>query len=146
MALEAVQAEAGHTSIETTRISLHLADDWLAANQYRAGAEVLDAQLYTGGVPMTAPRTTPSTTGAPCGCSSSASTNGAGTKRRRGADVPGDLPRQDHPLPKALDADAAKLRREPNRDCWSGLPSSCSCAPGCGSVSSQACPPTPSST
>ncbi|HEU5043582.1 MAG TPA: tyrosine-type recombinase/integrase [Nocardioidaceae bacterium] len=47
MALEAVQAQAGHASIETTRIYLHLADDWLA-NQYRKAAEVLDAQLYPG--------------------------------------------------------------------------------------------------
>jgi site-specific recombinase XerD len=31
MALEAVQAEAGHASIESTRIYLHLADDWLPA-------------------------------------------------------------------------------------------------------------------
>ena len=45
MALEAVQAQAGHASIESTRIYLHLADDWLAA-QYRKAAEVLDAQLY----------------------------------------------------------------------------------------------------
>jgi integrase len=49
MALEAVQAQAGHASIETTRIYLHLADDWLA-NQYRKAAEVLDAQLYPGSV------------------------------------------------------------------------------------------------
>jgi integrase/recombinase XerD len=49
MALEAVQAQAGHASIESTRIYLHLADDWLAS-QYRKAAEVLDAQLYaTGG-------------------------------------------------------------------------------------------------
>jgi site-specific recombinase XerC len=34
MALEAVQAQAGHASIESTRIYLHLADDWLAS-QYR---------------------------------------------------------------------------------------------------------------
>ncbi len=47
MALEAVRAQAGHASIESTRIYLHLADDWLA-NQYRAAAEVLDAQLYAG--------------------------------------------------------------------------------------------------
>jgi site-specific recombinase XerD len=47
MALEAVQAQAGHASIESTRIYLHLADDWLAA-QYRKAAEVLDAQLYVG--------------------------------------------------------------------------------------------------
>ena len=48
MALEAVQAQAGHASIESTRIYLHLADDWLAA-QYRKAAEVLDAQLYAAG-------------------------------------------------------------------------------------------------
>jgi integrase len=45
MALEAVQAQAGHASIESTRIYLHLADDWLAA-QYRKAAEVIDAQLF----------------------------------------------------------------------------------------------------
>jgi len=48
MALEAVQAQAGHASIESTRIYLHLADDWLAS-QYRKAAEVLDAQLYAAG-------------------------------------------------------------------------------------------------
>ena len=47
MALEAVQAQAGHASIESTRIYLHLADDWLAS-QYRKAAEVLDAQVYAG--------------------------------------------------------------------------------------------------
>ena len=31
MALEAIQAQAGHASIESTRIYLHLANDWLAA-------------------------------------------------------------------------------------------------------------------
>ena len=45
MALEAVQAQAGHASIESTRIYLHLADDWLAA-QYRRAAEVIDAQVF----------------------------------------------------------------------------------------------------
>jgi integrase/recombinase XerD len=45
MALEAVQAQAGHALIESTRIYLHLADDWLAS-QYRKAAEVLDARLY----------------------------------------------------------------------------------------------------
>ena len=34
MALEAVQAQAGHRSIETTRLYLHLANDWLA-DQYK---------------------------------------------------------------------------------------------------------------
>jgi len=44
MELEAVQAQAGHASIETTRLYLHLADDWFAA-QYRRAAEAIDAQL-----------------------------------------------------------------------------------------------------
>src|SRR5919201_1263099 len=47
MALEAVQAQAGHTSIESTRIYLHLADDWLAS-QYRRAAEAIDAQMLPG--------------------------------------------------------------------------------------------------
>jgi site-specific recombinase XerD len=47
MALEAVQAQAGHASIESTRIYLHLADDWLAG-QYRRAAEAIDAQVYAG--------------------------------------------------------------------------------------------------
>jgi site-specific recombinase XerD len=47
MALEAVQAQAGHVSIESTRIYLHLADDWLAS-QYRRAAEVIDAQVFAG--------------------------------------------------------------------------------------------------
>jgi integrase len=50
MALEAVQAQAGHASIESTRIYLHLADDWLAS-QYRKAAEVLDAQVYASHLP-----------------------------------------------------------------------------------------------
>ena len=47
MALEAVQAQAGHSSIESTRIYLHLADDWLAS-QYRRAAEAIDAQMLPG--------------------------------------------------------------------------------------------------
>lgn len=43
MSLEALQAQAGHASIETTRVYLHLADDWLA-EQYRRAAEAIDAQ------------------------------------------------------------------------------------------------------
>jgi len=50
MALEAVQAQAGHASIESTRIYLHLADDWLAS-QYRKAAEVIDAQIFAGHPP-----------------------------------------------------------------------------------------------
>ena len=42
MALEAVQAQAGHRSIESTRIYLHLTNDWLAA-EYRRAAELIDA-------------------------------------------------------------------------------------------------------
>jgi integrase len=45
MALEAIQAQAGHASIESTRIYLHLADDWLVA-QYRRAAEAVDAQVF----------------------------------------------------------------------------------------------------
>jgi integrase/recombinase XerD len=47
MALEAVQAQAGHASIESTRIYLHLAENWLAS-QYRRAAETIDAQLFSG--------------------------------------------------------------------------------------------------
>jgi integrase/recombinase XerD len=47
MALEAVQAQAAHASIESTRIYLHLADDWLAS-QYRKAAVVIDTQVFTG--------------------------------------------------------------------------------------------------
>jgi integrase/recombinase XerD len=42
MALEAVQAQAGHRSIESTRVYLHLANDWLAG-QYLRAAELIDA-------------------------------------------------------------------------------------------------------
>jgi integrase/recombinase XerD len=52
MALEAVQAQAGHASIESTRIYLHLADDWLAS-QYRRAAEAIDAQMLTRPAPPT---------------------------------------------------------------------------------------------
>jgi integrase len=47
MALEAVQAQAGHRSIETTRLYLHLADDWLAV-EYRKASEAIDAQGFGG--------------------------------------------------------------------------------------------------
>ena len=42
MALEAVQGQAGHRSIESTRIYLHLSNDWLAGEYLRA-AEIIDA-------------------------------------------------------------------------------------------------------
>jgi integrase len=48
MSLEAVQAQAGHASIESTRIYLHLGDDWLAS-QYRRAAEAIDAQALAAG-------------------------------------------------------------------------------------------------
>ena len=41
MALEAIQAQAGHASIETTRIYLHLSNDWLAG-EYRQAMAILD--------------------------------------------------------------------------------------------------------
>ena len=40
MELEAVQAQAGHVSIESTRIYLHLSDDWLASEYRRAAARI----------------------------------------------------------------------------------------------------------
>lgn len=43
MALEAIQAQAGHRSIESTRLYLHLANDWLAG-EYRRAVEAIDAQ------------------------------------------------------------------------------------------------------
>jgi site-specific recombinase XerD len=46
MALEAIQAQAGHASIETTRIYLHLSNDWLAGEYQRAMA-ILDG-LHEG--------------------------------------------------------------------------------------------------
>ena len=42
MALEAVQAQAGHVSIESTRVYLHLTNDWLA-DEYRCAADLIDA-------------------------------------------------------------------------------------------------------
>jgi integrase/recombinase XerD len=43
MALEALQAQAGHRSIETTRIYLHLSNDWLAG-EYDRARQAIDAQ------------------------------------------------------------------------------------------------------
>lgn len=42
MALEAVQAQAGHRSIESTRIYIHLANAWLA-EQYLQASAAIDA-------------------------------------------------------------------------------------------------------
>ena len=47
MALEAIQAQAGHRSIASTQIYLHLANDWLAG-EYRRAAEAIDAQQNIG--------------------------------------------------------------------------------------------------
>jgi integrase/recombinase XerD len=43
MALEAIQAQAGHASIESTRIYLHLANGWLEQEYLRA-ADAIEAQ------------------------------------------------------------------------------------------------------
>jgi integrase/recombinase XerD len=48
MALEAIQAQAGHRSIESTRIYLHLANDWLAG-EYRRAVEAIEAQAVPSG-------------------------------------------------------------------------------------------------
>lgn len=48
MALEAVQAQAGHASIESTRIYLHLTNDWLAGEYMRA-AEAIAVQAIEAG-------------------------------------------------------------------------------------------------
>jgi integrase/recombinase XerD len=53
MELEAVQAQAGHASIESTRIYLHLSDDWLAS-EYRRAAERIDADATAELVAMQA--------------------------------------------------------------------------------------------
>src|SRR3954452_22317501 len=47
MAVEAIQAQAGPRSIESTRIYLHLANDWLAG-EYRRASEAIDAQALAG--------------------------------------------------------------------------------------------------
>jgi site-specific recombinase XerD len=47
MALEALQAQAGHRSISATQIYLHLANDWLAG-EYKRAAEAIDAQALMG--------------------------------------------------------------------------------------------------
>ncbi len=44
MSLEALQEQAGHASIDSTRIYLHLANDWLAGEYLRA-AEAIEAQI-----------------------------------------------------------------------------------------------------
>jgi integrase len=48
MALEAVQIQAGHRSIESTRIYLHLANTWLV-REYTQAADAIEADLHTPG-------------------------------------------------------------------------------------------------
>ena len=49
MALEAVQAQAGHRSIESTRVYLHLANDWLAEEYARAVNAILERSRSPNG-------------------------------------------------------------------------------------------------
>jgi integrase/recombinase XerD len=49
MSLEALQAQAGHRSIASTQVYLHLGADWLAA-EYRAAADAVEAELVTQAV------------------------------------------------------------------------------------------------
>ena len=241
MALEAVQAQAGHASIESTRIYLHLADDWLAA-QYRKAAEVIDAQVFAdhpmptvagsaagdcgeraaaaahlgraaarrpqivatmrryleqigcvlrpgsvNGADLalrsfaaflveTAPEVTSDRAGDPpsrrglqalagqtaraeqdqahhrdpgapararCGCSSSGSMSGAGTRHRPGCRCsPATCPARTTRCPRRSTTPPPRSCCAPPRPtsgCWSGSPSRCCCAPGCGSASSPTC-------
>jgi len=45
MTLEAIQAQAGHRSIESTRIYLHLSNDWLA-DEYLRASDAIDANRF----------------------------------------------------------------------------------------------------
>jgi integrase/recombinase XerD len=45
MELEALQAQAGHRSIETTRLYVHLANEWLAT-EYHQAMTIIDADLF----------------------------------------------------------------------------------------------------
>jgi len=47
MAIEAIQAQAGHRSISSTRVYLHLSVDWLA-DEYRRAIEAIEAQALVG--------------------------------------------------------------------------------------------------
>ena len=44
MALEALQVQAGHRSIETTRLYLHLSNEWLC-EEYQRAANLIDASM-----------------------------------------------------------------------------------------------------
>jgi integrase/recombinase XerD len=47
MTIEALQAQAGHRSIASTQLYLHLGDGWLA-EEYRRAVEVIEAQASVG--------------------------------------------------------------------------------------------------
>jgi integrase/recombinase XerD len=47
MSIEALQAQAGHRSIASTQLYLHLGADWLA-EEYRRAVEVMEAQAAVG--------------------------------------------------------------------------------------------------
>jgi integrase/recombinase XerD len=47
MAIEAIQAQAGHRSITSTRVYLHLSVDWLA-DEYRRASEAIEVQALVG--------------------------------------------------------------------------------------------------
>ena len=47
MSIEALQVQAGHRSIVSTQVYLHLGSDWLAA-EYHKAAEVMEAQVAVG--------------------------------------------------------------------------------------------------
>jgi hypothetical protein len=47
MSIEALQIQAGHRSIASTQLYLHLGDGWLA-DEYRRAVEVIEAQATVG--------------------------------------------------------------------------------------------------
>jgi hypothetical protein len=52
MSIEALQAQAGHSSIASTQLYLHLGADWLA-DEYRRAAEAIEVQASVD-APMSA--------------------------------------------------------------------------------------------
>jgi integrase/recombinase XerD len=49
MSLEALQAQAGHRSITSTQLYLHLGADWLA-EEYQRATDAIEAELSSGAV------------------------------------------------------------------------------------------------
>ncbi len=45
MELEALQAQAGHRSLDTTRLYIHLANGWLA-EEYDKASALIDADMF----------------------------------------------------------------------------------------------------